>query len=104
MEKNIQQYFYKITLVTPAGTRCGYLQMKVEDGLLSGCCDILNHKSMISGELLGDGVCKVTGTLTSLMQKFIYTAIGYFDDESIELTQAGTKNNYQLTGIAARRN
>lgn len=56
MEKNIQQYFYKITLVTPAGTRCGYLQMKVEDGLISGCCDILNHKSMISGELLGDGV------------------------------------------------
>ena len=70
MCKEIQQYFYKITLAAPVGTRYGHLQMEVKQGLISGCVDILNHKSPLTGQVLDNGTCRLTGTLTSLMQTF----------------------------------
>ena len=103
-EKDIQLYSYNITLDTPAGTRYGYLEMKVDQGIISGCCDILNHKSTICGQVLKHGECMVTGTLTSLMQEVTYKAFGRFDTQTIELILTGSKNNYRLTGIATRRN
>ena len=66
MCKEIQQYFYKITLAAPVGTRYGHLQMEVKQGLISGCVDILNHKSPLTGQVLDNGTCRLTGTLTSL--------------------------------------
>ena len=104
MANDICQYFYKITLITPAGKRYGHLQMEVERGVISGCIDILKHKSDISGQVLDHGKCRLTGTLISLMKKVAYTAVGHFDSQRIELTLEGTRNHYHLTGIAARRN
>ena len=104
MCKEIQQYFYKITLAAPVGTRYGHLQMEVKQGLISGCVDILNHKSPLTGQVLDNGTCRLTGTLTSLMQTFTYTAVGCFNAQFIELTLQGRNRHYHLTGIAARRN
>lgn len=105
MNKNLRQYFYNVTLTTPVGIRYGYLELNVEQDLISGWLDILNHKSQISGQILKNGTCKLTGTLISLMQNFNYTATGCFNTHSIELLLMGNKNNqYILTGNATGRN
>lgn len=100
MEICTKQYFYEITMVTPAGIRYGSLQLNVNQYDVSGYLEILNHRNSISGKILKNGQCEFTGVLVSLMRKLQYTATGSFDSHSIQLTLKEEKNSYQLCGTA----
>lgn len=103
MEKYTEQYCYTITMVTPAGIRHGNLVLNISQKDISGYLDILNHRNPLSGKLLKQGQCELTGMLISLMRQSKYTAVGEFDSYSIQLTLKEQKNSYQLYGIARDR-
>lgn len=100
MEKLADQYYYSITMNTPAGLRYGDLTLNIKQENISGYLDILNHKNRVSGKLLRHGQCELTGVIVSLMRKFKYTAVGKFDSYSIQLILKEQNNCYQLYGTA----
>lgn len=100
MEKLADQYYYSITMNPPAGLRYGNLKLHIKQENISGYLDILNHKNPLSGKLLKQGQCELTGVIISLMRQFKYTAVGKFDPYSIQLTLKEQNNSYQLCGTA----
>ena len=100
MGKPANQYYYTITMNTPAGLRYGNLLLNIKQDDISGYLDILNHKNSLSGKLLEHGQCELRGVIISLMRQLKYTAVGKFDSYSIQLTLKERNSSYQLYGTA----
>lgn len=91
---------YSIVMHTPIGLRYGTINICQAEGQIKGTLDILNHSEPFSGTLDSEGNCTICGRLVTLMRNISYTAIGSFDEKTIELLLQGERNKFKITGIA----
>lgn len=91
---------YNITMNTPIGSRCGTINLTLEDNCINGTLDLLEKSEPLYGSMDSNGNCKIYGRLITLMRTIEYTAVGKITEESIELSFYGERNIFKITGTA----
>lgn len=92
------QYQYHVTMKTPLGPRNGHLLLSMRGARIYGTLRILGSSNTVSGRLLPDGSCTLTGKMQTPVRTIPYTAIGHFDLKSVALTLHGERNIMPLQG------
>lgn len=89
---------YKIVMKTPLGKKAGRLAFCVNENLLTGSMEILNHQNDIQGEILPNGKCYFTGELITPVRNYLFTAEGIADEEKINLIVDTKTLKMSITG------
>lgn len=98
MDKSNVTYMYHIDLATQMGIKHGELFLSVIDNKIDGIMNILGEQQSCSGERNSDGSCILFGKLKTKLSVFDYTAVGYFDKDSILLDLKYKQGIFRLTG------
>ena len=89
---------YAIEMQTPMGIKHGSIRVKTEEETMNGYLTMLNHSTPFSGSIDGEGYCRFTGSIVTLMRTICYEASGKMEDDSISLAIYGERNVFQVVG------
>ncbi len=77
---------YEIILQVPLGERPGRLSLETAGGRCAGTLEIMRFRNAVRGTLDGQGRCRLTGKLRTLLHERPFDAEGRLDEETAQLT------------------
>lgn len=83
---------------TLLGQKKGTIELYDFDNKLHGFLNILNKCNEFSGERNKNGECTLNGKIVTLVQSIPYTAVGYADENEINLDVKCKKYTFQIHG------
>lgn len=89
---------YNIVLHAPLGLRLGQLALTQQGGRLEGTLSVLGTANPVSGAITPSGAMALTGTLTTKLITFPFTATGAAVGKTLELQVTGGRYAFRLTG------
>ncbi|MDO4344956.1 MAG: hypothetical protein Q4C50_09160 [Eubacteriales bacterium] len=89
---------YAIEMQTPMGKKQGTIRVITEQETMNGYLTVLDHSTPFTGSIDGEGHCKFTGSIVTLMRTIDYEASGKMEDDSISLDIHGERNVFQVVG------
>ncbi len=98
---SMPKYSYNVVMQTQLGPKRGTLRLQVEGTAIRGTLDILQKKETVSGELTGEGTCRLNGRIVTRMRTVDFTAEGVLDDSRIDLTIREPRNIFSVCGTAS---
>ena len=88
---------YDVILETSIGKKYGKMDVSVKDKSIKGILHILKGEEPFEGVIDSGGHCRISGNLSTLMQRIPYTATGIIK-EHIDLELISEKERFQLVG------
>lgn len=91
---------YAVCMHTWIGRRYGTMDVQIENDVIYGLLNLLQHSEMFSGEIDSKGNCTFTGRLITPIRSICYTARGMLTEKALALTLMCGKNTFEVTGSA----
>lgn len=92
------EQIYQIQMRTPIGDRWGTMTVVIDGRRVSGRMNLLGQAQPFEGEMDSYGNCQITGTLTTLVRVFRFTARGKILADYLELVMPDGRNYFRITG------
>lgn len=89
---------FAVTLHVPLGERHGTLRFTQRDGTVSGTLEAFGAQSPFSGTASADGHLQLDGRMHAPRRSFPFCAEGYANGNTLELTVAGDRYAFRITG------
>ncbi len=89
---------YNIALHAPLGLRLGQLELNQQGGSLAGTLTVLGNSNPVSGAITPSGTIALTGTMTTKLITFPFTATGAVTGKLLDLQVTGGRYAFRLTG------
>ncbi len=90
--------FFNIIMHAPIGKRQGKMCYNQENGCLNGKIELLGGEDDFSGHISESGEIDFSGTITSKLNSFAYTAKGRVDPPLINFMITGGRYCFHVTG------
>lgn len=90
---------FDIDMRVPLGRRTGVLRLVEKDGKLCGTLEALGSCNAVTGTLGEDGQLEISGQMRSRLRAFSYHAHGQITGHTMELTVAGDRYTFPVTGV-----
>lgn len=96
------EYTYNIVMQTPLGERDGTIHLNIHNNRVDGCLNILGKENVFIGEISIDGKCILSGSIETIVSTSEYTAEGYMDKKTINLTLYVGEYVFNLSGTTLK--
>lgn len=96
----MSERIYMIYMQTPLGERKGTLLAEINGQKVNGWLDILKHREPFEGNVDGNGNCRISGELVTLISRIPYVATGQISDSAIHLEVKGERSTFELSGVS----
>lgn len=93
-------FWYQVMLATPLGPRHGMMKLDVCGEKADGWLRLLGHQESISGKVMADGFCQLTGKISTFMRSIDYTAEGQLQEDKVQLKLHAKRNEFLLSGTS----
>lgn len=93
-----KKYRYKIVLSAPIGDKEGFLTAEISNNKIEGKLTVMNRSNYFYGKIKDDGICEITGSISTLMRVINYRGNGSIDENNLSFLLETGCQKMILTG------